>query len=181
MLEKLRKIKIKELLSCFLFLPALFFGLILKLVRMLQRKPIWLICEIENIARDNGYHFFIYMRENHPEIDVYYAINPKSSDYQKLIKYQKYVIKFGSFKHYVYYIAAKWNISSHKEGNPNHLLFTVLHLYLKLFNNRVFLQHGITKDNVKMFYYKNTYFKKFICGAKPEYNYISKVFGYQKV
>ena len=75
-------------------------------------------------------------------------------------------------------MSATKNISTHKEGNPNQALFTVLHLYLNLYNNRVFLQHGITKDNVPMFYYKNTKFKKFICGAKREFEYIKDVFGY---
>ena len=47
-----------------------------------------------------------------------------------------------------------------------------------MLNNRVFLQHGITKDDAIMFYYKNTYFKYFICGAKKEFEYINEKFGY---
>ena len=45
---------------------------------------------------------------------------------------------------------------------------------------RIFLQHGITYNNAEWLYYDNTKFKMFICGAKPEYEYVSNIFGYPK-
>ena len=75
-------------------------------------------------------------------------------------------------------MSADYNISNHKNGNPNQPLFYFIHIYLRLFNNRVFLQHGITKDNAEWLYYKNTRFKYFVCGAKREYEYIKENFGY---
>lgn len=177
MLNKLKKVKFKDLLGIFIFIAALPLGIIYKVLNKIHKKPLWLICELEDTCRDNGYHFFKYIRKNYPQENCYYAINKKCDDYKKIQKYGN-IVQYGSFRHWIYYIAANKNISSHKEGNPNHTIFTILHLYLKLFNNRVFLQHGITKDNVAMFYYKNTYFKLFICGAKKEYEYIKDVFGY---
>ena len=177
MKNKLKKIKAKDLFGFFILLLALIPSIF---VRIKNRKNhIWLVCELENTARDNGYHFFKYVRTNYPQINCYYAINKNCKDYQK-IKNLGNVIQFGSFKHWVYYLSSRYNISSHKEGNPNHLVFTLVHLYMHLLNNRVFLQHGITKDDAPMFYYKNTYFKYFICGAKREYEYINKNFGYSK-
>lgn len=177
MKNKLKKIKAKDLFGFFILLLALIPSIF---VRIKNRKNhIWLVCELENTARDNGYHFFKYVRTNYPQINCYYAINKNCKDYQK-IKNLGNVIQFGSFKHWVYYLSSRYNISSHKEGNPNHLVFTLVHLYMHLLNNRVFLQHGITKDDAPMFYYKNTYFKYFICGAKREYEYINKNFGYPK-
>lgn len=180
MIDKLKKVKITDLFMLFMMIFIIPIGLILKLYNKIRKKPIWLICEIKDTCRDNGYVFFKYMMENHSEINCYYAIDKKCSDYKHIEKYDKNIIDFSSLKHYIYYIAAKWNISSHKEGNPNHSIFTLFHLYFKLFNNRVFLQHGITKDNIPMFYYKNTYFKRFICGAKPEFEYLKENFGYPK-
>ena len=175
MIDKLKKIKIKDLFGFFVLIFAFPVSLFVRIKN--KKNPIWLICELRENARDNGYHFFKYVRENHPEVNCYYAINKNSKDYKKIYQYGN-IIQFGSFKHWVYYLSSKYNISSHKEGNPNHLVFTVVHLYLHLLNNRVFLQHGITKDNAKMFYYKNTYFKYFICGAKKEYDFIKENFGY---
>ena len=176
---KLRKVKKMDLVACFVFVFTLPIGIFLKFINYLRKTPLWLICEVKDMCRDNGYHLFKYVKEQHPEINCYYVLDKKCPDYKKIEKY-KDVIQYGSFKHWIYYIAAKWNISTHKEGNPNQAIFTVLHLYLRMFNNRVFLQHGITKDDVPMFYYKNTYFKKIICGAKPEYEYIKEKFGYPK-
>lgn len=175
MINKLKKVKIRDLLGFIILILAIPVALIVKIKN--RKNPIWLICELENMARDNGYHFFKYIKTEHPELNCYYAVNKNCHDYEKIKKYG-HVIQFGSFKHWVYYLSAQYNISSHKEGNPNHTVFTFIHLYLHLLNNRVFLQHGITKDNAKMFYYKNTYFKYMICGAKREYDYIRENFGY---
>lgn len=175
MLEKVKKLKIKDLLAIIVFVIALPLSFINKIKN--RKKPIWLVCEVKNTAHDNGYHFFKYVRTNHPEINCFYAIDKKSLDYNKVAGLGN-IIQFGSLKHWVYYLSSEYNISSHKEGNPNHAVFTFLHLYLHLFNNRVFLQHGIIKDDAKMFYYKNTYFKYFICGAKREYDFIKEKFGY---
>lgn len=175
MLNKLKKVKVIDLFGFIILILAIPCSVVVKIMN--RKNPIWLVCELKDTARDNGYHFFKYVRTNHPEKKCFYAINKKSNDYAKVSKYGN-VIQFGSFKHWVYYLSSKYNISSHKEGNPNHLVFTIVHLYLHMLNNRVFLQHGITKDDAPMFYYKNTYFKYFICGARREYEFIKNKFGY---
>lgn len=178
--DKLSKIEIKYIIGIIPFLIALLPALIYKLYLKISKKELWLICEEYNMARDNGYVFFKYVRDNHSNIKCYYAIDKSSSDYNKVKKYEPYIISFGSLKHYFYYMSATRNISSHKNGNPNELIFTILHLYLHAFNNRVFLQHGITCNDLAMFYNKNTRFKFFISGAKPEYDYILEKFGYSE-
>lgn len=178
MLNKLKKISLRDILGIFKFLlvliPSIIYGAYLRLFK----KHMWLICEREDMARDNGLAFFEYMQKEHPELKTYYAIDKKNPDYKYVKKFEPNIVKWASLKHYFLYMSATRNISSHKEGNPNQTLFTILHLYLNLYNNRVFLQHGILKDDAPMFYYKNTKFKLFICGAKPEYDYISKHYGY---
>lgn len=178
MLNKLKKISLRDILGIFKFLLALIPSIIYGAYLRLFKKHMWLICEREDMARDNGLAFFEYMQKEHPELKTYYAIDKKNPDYKYVKKFEPNIVKWASLKHYFLYMSATRNISSHKEGNPNQTLFTILHLYLNLYNNRVFLQHGITKDDAKMFYYKNTKFKFFICGAKPEYDYIKERFGY---
>ena len=179
LINKLKLVKFKDIIGVFIFLFLIIPAFIYKMILKIRKKDLWLICEQENTARDNGYSFYKYICINHPEIKTIYAINKKTDAYKKVKGYGK-VINWGSISHYFYYMSATRNISSHKNGNPNHTLFTILHLYLNLYNNRVFLQHGITKDDLEMFYYKNTKFKKFICGAKREYEYILEKFGYPK-
>lgn len=177
--DSLKYIKLKDILAIFVFLIILIPSLIYKIYLKIVNKRIYLICEAQNEACDNGYHLFKYVRTNHPKDNFYYAINKKSVHYNK-IKDLGNVIQFGSIKHWIYYLAATKNISTHKYGNPNAPLFYVLHVILGLFNNRVFLQHGITINDSQWIYYKATKFKTFICAAKPEYEFIKEKFGYPK-
>lgn len=169
----LKKISIKDISGIFIFILLIVPAFIRKHI---IKKELWLVCE-HLTARDNGYFFFKYMREKHPEIDCYYAMDLKHNDYEK-VKPLGNVIKWGSIKHYYYYMSATWNLSSHKNGCPNHLLFSALRLKLNLYNNFVFLQHGITSNNLSMFHKKNAKFKIFIAGAKPEADYLTNQFNY---
>lgn len=176
-IDSLKYIHLKDLLSPFIFIFILPFALIFRLFNKIRKKELWLICESGNTARDNGYHFFKYVRENYPNDYCFYVIDKNCCDYQKVKRYGN-IIQFKSFKHWLYYLSAKYNISNQKNGNPNQVFFYFIHVSLGLYKNRVFLQHGITKDNSLWLYYKNTKFKYFICGAKKEYDYIKEKFGY---
>lgn len=169
----LTKISLKDILGIFIFILLIIPAFIKK---HFGNKRIWLICE-HLTARDNGYFFFKYMIENHPEVNCYYAMDLKHCDYEKVKKIGN-VIKWGSIKHYYYYMCSQWNMSSHKNGSPNHILFTFLRLHFNLYNNFVFLQHGVLYQNHEMFHKKNSKFKYFICGAKPEYDFLLEKYGY---
>lgn len=170
---KFQRVKLKDIFAIFVMLSAIPQAIYLKN----KRKDLWLICEREDEARDNGYWLFKHIRENYPNEDVVYAINKNSKDYKK-IKDLGEIIEYGSYKHWVYYLTANKNISTQKSGKPNAAVCYVLEVYGILRNKRIFLQHGITKDNIPLFYYKNTKMRLFICGAKKEYEYLKKVYGY---
>ena len=175
--DSLKYIKFKDILGILIFIIILIPSQIYKLYLKIINKKLYLICENENDACDNGYHLFKYIRTNHPNDNFYYAINKKSNHYNK-IKDLGNVIQFGSLKHWIYYLAATKNISTQKSGNPCPTVFYVLHVMFGLFNNRIFLQHGITKDDSPWIYYKATKFKTFVCAARPEYEFIKEKFGY---
>lgn len=181
MFEKIKSswkyVKIKDILSIFIFIFALPFALFFRLINKIKKRKLWLICESPNTARDNGYHLYKYIKENHSECYCFYAIDKNSDDYKKIEKYGN-IIQYYSFKHWIYYLAADINISSQKAGNPNAPLFYILQVYGIWKNKRVFLQHGITKDDAKWLYYDSTKFSLFICGAEKEYEYIMEKFGY---
>lgn len=174
-LKKLGQVNIRDVGHLFLFLLA-----ILPAKRLRKKRPhLWLVCEYGQEARDNGYWFYRHVRRNHKEQDIVYAIEKNALDENKVVNLGE-TIPYGSFTHWVYYLAAEANISSHKGGKPNAAVCYLLEVYGILKNKRVFLQHGIIKDMAEMFFYPNTKMRLFICGAKPEYDYVSENFGYPK-
>lgn len=176
--NRLKYFNLSDIFAPFIFFILLFPSLILKFILKMKNKQIWLICEDGITARDNGYHFFKYIMDKNLENDCYYVIKKKSSDYSKLIDYKDKVIEFRSLKHWLYYMSASKNISIHKHGNPCQSFFYIIHVVLKLYNNRIFLQHGVTKDDIPFIHYKNARFRLFICAAEREYNFVRQTFGY---
>lgn len=160
-------------------LVVIFAFLLFPLARLfLWHKKIWIVSEHGYEARDNGYSFFKYMRKEHPEVNCYYAIDFNSSDYPK-IKELGNAIKFGSFKHFAYWCAARYIISSKTQGFCPSYYLTLLRKKTHLWGKYVFLQHGITKDDQKFLYKKPSKIDLFICGAKPEYDDIKAHYGYK--
>lgn len=173
--EKLERVKIKDILAIGTFFCAIPSAILLKK----KRPDMWLICEDYNEARDNGFWLYRYIRKEHPEQDVVYAINQKSVDYNR-VKDLGEVIQYGSFRHWVYYLAASKNISSQKGGKPNAAVCYFLEVYGFLKNTRVFLQHGVICNDMPWCYYENTKMRLFVCGAKKEYDFVKETYGYPK-
>ena len=170
---KLQSVKIRDVLSLLLFLPALLCSRFFRL----RHPHLWLICESKGEARDNGYWLFKYIREHHPEQEVVYAIDSASADREKVAILGK-LIPYGGFTHWVYYLAAEKNISTQKDGKPNAAACYLLEIYGIWKNTRVFLQHGVIINDLKWLYYPETKMRLFVCGAYPEYQFIRDTFGY---
>ena len=164
--NKMKDVKKEDILSGVQFLRALPAAKKYKK----SHKDLWLICEDPFEARDNGYWLFRHIVKNHPEQEVIYAIDRNSPDFDKVSRIGR-VVQYGSFKHWVFYLAASRNISSQKGGKPNAAVCYLLEVGGFLKNKRIFLQHGITKDDAKWLYYDQTKFSMFVCGAYPEYEF----------
>ncbi len=171
--QKIQRVRWRDLWHIILFLLALPVSLIFRRFH----RGLWLICDAENEARDNGYWLFRYIVENHPEQAVVYAINKDSPDYSRVKDLGK-VIQFGSYIHWLYYLSAEKNISSQKSGKPNAAVCYFLEVYGIYKNIRIFLQHGITKDDMEFLYYKRTKMRLFVCAVEKEYQYVKSRFGY---
>lgn len=142
----------------------------------LKKKGIWIITERRAECKDNGYYLFKYMRENFPDKEVYYAIDKESAHIAKIEKYG-HILYFNSLKHYVYALAATKLIGAFLPvGIPDSICFYKFPKLVK--GERIFLQHGITKENIKSLHYENTRASLFICGGKPEAEFAEKEFGY---
>lgn len=141
-------------------------------------RQCWLITERPTDARDNGYVLFKWLRQNHPEKNVVYAIHKASADYANVKNLGK-VIEYGSYLHWYYYFAAtvccdtSWGICC-----PNSITYLMMRNVLPPHGKRVFLQHGITKDYMSQGRKHKLNADLFVCGAYPEWEYINAKFGY---
>lgn len=174
-LLKIKYVKFSDMIHFAKFAVAFPFS---KIVRARCGK-LWLICEDGLCACDNGYSFFEFLAEKHAEQPVMYVIDKKAKDFEKVKKIGK-VVQQGSLLHWIYYLAASYNISSQKSGNPNAAVCYFLEVGGIIKNRRIFLQHGITINDSKWIYYPETKFSLFVCGAKPEYDYVKEKFQYPK-
>ena len=137
-------------------------------------KNTWLISDRPNKAGDNGEHFFRYVESiKHKGIKPYFVLQKSSEDYEKMSKVGK-VIDFDSVMFRLLTLQAKQVISSQASDyvlNPyggDYAFMSDLYNY-----NFVFLQHGITKDDISGWLNKtNKNIKLFVTAGKPEYQSI---------
>ena len=145
-----------------------------KACSFLSRQKHWVLYERGTDARDNAYFFYRYLKEKHPEQKLYYIIDKHSADYPKV---HEDAVQFGSLKNYWVLATAKKVISTHCYGGLPHVN-TKLFRFFKLHKKHYFLQHGVTKDDIAALHFDQTGVQLFICGGKPEYDYICQEFGY---
>ncbi|MDO2936039.1 CDP-glycerol glycerophosphotransferase family protein [Paeniglutamicibacter sulfureus] len=143
------------------------------------RKPVWLIGELPYKAQDNGYHFFRYVRESHPEVDAYYVIDKASPEFENVSRLGN-VIGHQSKEHFEIALAADRIVGSH---HPDYLYPTRHPSFLaKSRAGKVFLQHGVmgTKWMVPNYGKKSAGFQTdlFCVSSEREKSYIVKDFGY---
>ena len=172
--------KIKRI---FIYISVFFKMLAAELVSLFVRnsanyKDLWIVSERGIDARDNAYHFFKYLRNEHPEINAVYIISNDSPDREKVAVLGK-LIEYGSFNHYLCYILAKVRVSTHIDGYSPDILF--FHKFGKLFPDKakkVFLQHGIINTELEFCHADQTNIDMFVCSAVPEFEYVDGHFGY---
>jgi CDP-glycerol glycerophosphotransferase len=104
------------------------------------RRQVWLIGERPYKAQDNGYWFFRYLREHHPEIEAYYVIARDSPERANVEPFGN-VVDFGSREHIRLTLLADKVVGTH---HPDFLY----PLRTKEFDRavratKVFLQHGV--------------------------------------
>lgn len=175
LLKRIKNIHLKDITDVFVSIVFIPIAYICKI--FLYKKEIWIIAEDNLEARDNAYHLFKYIRVNNPDINAYYVIDKRNPDYDKVKEYGNIIQPYG-IRHWVYYICAKYIIVTHKHGSPSASVFYILHILGMKKKSRIFLEHGITMNNVSYLNYNKTKFRLFICGAKPEYEYVKNNFGY---
>jgi len=113
------------------------------------KKEIWLISDRLVQADDNGEAFFEYVVKHKPKnVKPVFFINSDSADYQRLKGIGK-TIAYGSQKYKKAFLKATMLISSAADENIINAFGENRKIVKDLFrHNFIFLQHGITKDDI---------------------------------
>lgn len=112
-------------------------------------KNLWLIMELPNEARDNGYILYMHIVNNHPDINVKYVLNYDSPDYYKISETNSTIQPY-SWEHYISYILCRFSISTHIYGASPGRYFTKIFNAIIPDKHEIFLQHGITKEPIPL-------------------------------
>ena len=144
-------------------------------LRLIKRRPLWLISDRETHAGDNGEALFRYLIANHPEIDARFALLKGSPDYPSLLAYTGKVVPADSLKRKILYLVSDYVISSHAEWLDYRPFAPKDAPYRDIMADKrfVFLQHGVIKDDLSHWLRKSSKnIAGFVTSAYPEYESI---------
>ena len=140
-------------------------------MRLFKRKPLLLLSDRFVAAGDNGEAMFRYLQDK-PEINSWFVIKKDSADYDRMAKVGK-VVPYRSFRHKLLMLASDIVVSSHVDEdvmNPFNGHDNPYHDF-RAKRKFVFLQHGITKDDISGWVKRrNKNLAGFIAAAIPEYD-----------
>ncbi|WP_296893689.1 glycosyltransferase [uncultured Methanobrevibacter sp.] len=138
------------------YTSVLMFRLIyLVLYPFYKNRRIWMFMDRRESADDNAEHLYKYAITQKDKIDKYFTVNEDSSDFKRLSNL-KNLLPFYSFKQRINYLFAEKIISSHPDENILNPFYNKNDTsYAGLINSdKIFLQHGVTKDNVSSWLHK---------------------------
>lgn len=160
-----------QLIVIILLKPFAFF------YRIFSRKKIYVFIERGYDAQDNAYYMYEFYKQK--GYCCKYIISKKSGDIEKIDS--KDLVYFCHFKHFFFINCAYRIISTHyMTFVPGIIRNSIKKRAVRFYGKIIFLQHGVIKDNLISLHRANTNFDLFICGAKPEYEYIKDNFGYSE-
>ena len=143
-----------------------------------KNKRIWFYMDFPTIADDNGMHLFKYsIQQNDKGIKKYFIIDKNTSDYEKM-KNVGPVISYHSMKHRILGMFAEKIITSHPDNNYIYAFWGHYPNFAGLLkSSTIFLQHGITLNNISSWlnkFDKNLDF--LLTASKKEYDSLFKYY-----
>lgn len=113
-------------------------------------KRIWIFMDLPYLADDNGINLFKYAVGVDDGIEKVFVLNRDNFAFGDVSQIGK-TIEYGSIKHRIYALFAEKVISSHPDNGLVYPFWGNYPFLSGLIKFRlVFLQHGITKDNISM-------------------------------
>lgn len=140
------------------------------LLRRILPKRAWLISDRPEAAGDNGEALFRYLSRRAPRgVSPYFVIRRSSADFLRLKRFGK-VLAAGSLRHKLLSLVAEVKAVSQTDAELYSPIDPRAFKDILLKQRRVFLQHGITKDDISSAYSRFAHgFDLFITAAYPEY------------
>ncbi|MDO4834707.1 MAG: CDP-glycerol glycerophosphotransferase family protein, partial [Bacillota bacterium] len=148
--------------------------------RLIHPAPVWIFSDRTFAAGDNGETLFRYAVGKNDNARKYFLLDEKSPDYDRMKKFGK-VLSPNSLKYKLLFLCSDLIISSHADAWVTNALGKKGKYYSDMLRFRfVFLQHGITKDNLSRWLGKrNKNIKCLITAAYEEYrSFIDGQYGY---
>ncbi len=139
------------------YTSILFFRFVyLLLYPFYRKKRIWLFMDRQENADDNAEHLYKYAVTQKDNITKYFTVSDEFGDFTRLSNLPN-VLEFYSIKQRLVYLFAEKIISSHPDENIlNPFMGKNVKSYSGLINSdKIFLQHGVTKDNVSSWLHKS--------------------------
>ena len=129
----------------------------------------WLFMDRMTQADDNAEHLYRYVSHKYPEQEIYYLLNKDSADWTRLESEGFKMIEFGSEKHKDISLKCSKIISSHIDQ------FVTNYWKDNSLDNKqiIFLQHGITKDDLSRWLNTKKRIDLFVTATIPECDSIS--------
>lgn len=139
------------------YYPSIFFTRLTYLILypFYKNKRVWLFMDRQENADDNAEHLYKYAINQNDNITKYFTVSEDSKDFKRLSDL-KNIVPFYSIKERLIYLFAEKVISSHPDENILNPFFGKNETsYSGLINSdKIFLQHGVTKDNVSSWLHK---------------------------
>ena len=164
-ITKLLKLEFKTLSEMFSKKQQGYYsGVVLRLMyftlKIFKRKPIWIFMDRLDSADDNGIALYNYSKDIDDAIKKYYVLDKKSKEFMEFNKKDSLDSKFNllenkSIKHRLITLFADKIISSHPDNSIIYPFWGNFEYFAGLLNSKViFLQHGVTKDNISNWLYR---------------------------
>lgn len=134
----------------------------------IKYKNAWLLMDRNTQADDNAEHLYRYIKKHYPEKSIYFVLEPLSNDWVRLSNEGFNMLAFGSSEHETALRSCQKVISSHIDKYVSNYLGP------KMLSGRhlVFLQHGVTKDNISGWVNSKEAINCFITATPDEYSSI---------
>ena len=101
-----------------------------------------------------------------PDVNVRYIISDNSPDREKVCSLGK-TIRYRSFRHMLAFVLSEAKISTHIMGySHDTYFFKILAMHRHIKGKKIFLQHGIIKDDIPYLYGDTNDLDLFVCGGK---------------
>lgn len=128
----------------------------------------WVLMDRDMQADDNAEHLYRFIRDHHPEQKIFFALRKESHDWERLRDDGFNLIDFDSSEHRLALGVCKKVISSH----ANYYVTNLLGPKMLLGRHFVFLQHGVTKDDISCWLNTKDGIDCFITASPHEYKSI---------